>query len=141
MVPRKPGRWVWGVWVPNQHPPKRTQTTPRNHPPHPPPLTKPPPINTTPHHHPSQTAGVFMWVHNWGPSRPGPRRGCRGARGRLLRPYGHAVNALGLGEGHATDVRPADCRELYASRAKNVMLCYVMLRSCAGPLRAPACVL
>jgi hypothetical protein len=27
-----------------------------------------------------------------------------------------------LGEGHATDVRPADCRELYASRAKNVML-------------------
>jgi hypothetical protein len=31
----------------------------------------------------------------------------------------------GLGEGHAVDVRSADCCELCASRAINVMLCYI----------------
>jgi hypothetical protein len=41
----------------------------------------------------------------------------------------------------ATDVRPADCRELCVSRARNVMLCYVMRRvvglgAVASPLEA-----
>jgi hypothetical protein len=53
----------------------------------------------------------------------------------------------GLGEGHAVDVRPADCCELCASRAihvhvhvvvVHVMLCYVMREQRAERVREPS---